>query len=35
MSIMVEGKVNEPFDKTILEWQNSSLGKRERLDFLL
>ena len=36
MSIMVEGKVNEPFDKTILEWdQNSSRGKRERLDFLL
>ena len=36
MSIMVEGKVNEPFDKTILEWdQNSSIGKRERLDFLL
>src|SRR5690606_2805804 len=36
MTIMVEGKVNEPFDKTISEWlHDSSSGKKERLEFLL
>lgn len=32
--IMVEGKVNELFDKTVGDWKNSN-GKEERLRFLL
>jgi hypothetical protein len=35
ISIAVEGKVNEPFDKTIGEWKlDISPGKEERLQFL-
>ena len=35
ISIMVEGKVSEPFDKTIAEWRlGSSEGKEARLKFL-
>jgi len=35
ISIMVEGKVSEPFDKTIAEWRlESSVGKEKRLKFL-
>ena len=35
VSIMVEGKVSEPFDKTIAEWKlESSYGKKVRLNFL-
>ena len=35
ISIMVEGKVDEPFDKTIAEWKlESSYGKSVRLSFL-
>ena len=35
ISIAVEGKVSESFDKTVGEWLvNASPGKRERLDFL-
>jgi hypothetical protein len=34
--IMVEGKVEEPFDKTIEEWKKQeSDGKRQRFDYLL
>ena len=33
---MVEGKVSEPFDKTIAEWrEDNSEGKHIRLKFLL
>jgi hypothetical protein len=36
MSCTVEAKALEDFDKKIKEWyQNPSLGKKERLDFLL
>jgi hypothetical protein len=38
ISIMIEGKVSEPFDKTVLDWISNSdgySGKQERLDFLL
>ena len=36
ITITVEGKVDEPFDKTIEEWRkNESDGKKERLSFLL
>lgn len=36
ISVAVEGKVNEPFDKTIGEWNlDRSPGKEERLQFLL
>jgi len=35
ISITVEGKVDEPFDKTIEEWQvDASTGKEERLKYL-
>lgn len=37
VSIMVEGKVKEKFDKTISEWEvdkNKETGKEKRLDFL-
>jgi len=35
VSIAVEGKVNEPFDKRVREWQaEPSSGKSRRLDFL-
>ena len=35
ISIMIEGKVSEPFDKTIAEWRlESSKGKEIRLKFL-
>ena len=35
ISIMVEGKVSEPFDKTVAEWRlGSSEGKEKRLKFL-
>ncbi|MBB6451582.1 hypothetical protein HNQ94_000003 [Salirhabdus euzebyi] len=36
IAIMVEGKVSESFDKTVVEWlgNDPSLGKRERLTFL-
>ncbi|OGW18190.1 MAG: hypothetical protein A3G93_05615 [Nitrospinae bacterium RIFCSPLOWO2_12_FULL_45_22] len=35
ISIAVEGKVEEPFDKTLAEWKaDSSLGKEKRLSFL-
>ena len=35
ISITVEGKVSEPFDKTIAEWKlESSEGKKTRLKFL-
>ena len=35
ISIMIEGKVSEPFDKTIAEWRlGSSKGKEIRLKFL-
>ena len=34
--IMVEGKVKEPFDKTIQEWKKEeSDGKKQRFDYLL
>ena len=38
LSIMIEGKVNEPFDKPVSSWISNSSGnsgKQERLDFLL
>jgi hypothetical protein len=37
LTIMVEGKVSEPFGETIKSWlgDNPSEGKRERLDYLL
>lgn len=36
LSITVEGKVSEPFDKTIAEWrEDNSRGKKTRLKFLL
>ncbi len=36
VSIMVEGKVSEPFGGTIAEWKkDNSKGKQERLGFLL
>lgn len=36
VSIMVEGKVNEPFGPTLDEWRSdASSGKEERLSFLL
>jgi hypothetical protein len=38
ISIMIEGKVSEPFDKTVLNWISNSgrnSGKQDRLDFLL
>jgi hypothetical protein len=36
MSIAVEGKVNEPFDKTVAEWfENGSEGKKQRFAFLI
>ena len=38
ISIMIEGKVNEPFDKPVSSWISNSSGnsgKQERLDFLL
>ena len=35
ISITVEGKVSEPFDKTVAEWKlESSYGKKVRLNFL-
>ena len=35
ISIMVEGKVSEPFDRTIAEWKlEGSAGKETRLEFL-
>jgi hypothetical protein len=35
VTIAVEGKVNEPFDKPVSEWfQNPSAGKQKRLEFL-
>ncbi len=35
VSITVEGKVDEPFDKRVSEWfQNPSAGKQARLEFL-
>ena len=35
VSIAVEGKVNEPFDKTLAEWKvDASRGKETRLEFL-
>ncbi len=35
ISIMVEGKVSEPFDKTVTEWKlENSGGKETRLNFL-
>jgi len=35
ISIMIEGKVNEPFDKTLQKWKvGMSSGKTERLRFL-
>ena len=35
ISIMVEGKVDETFDKTVDEWRKESgVGKKERLEFL-
>jgi uncharacterized protein DUF6946 len=35
ISIAVEGKVSEPFDKKVSEWfQNPSKGKRKRLEYL-
>jgi len=35
ISIMVEGKVSEPFDKTIAEWKSvKGKGKKTRLKFL-
>lgn len=35
VSIMVEGKVSEPFGEIIAEWQSTDMGgKDERLDFL-
>lgn len=34
--IMIEGKVEEPFDKTIEEWEKQgSEGKKQRFDYLL
>jgi hypothetical protein len=37
LTIMVEGKVSEPFGKTVATWlgDNPSAGKRKRLDHLL
>lgn len=36
VSIMVEGKVNEPFDKCLGKWcKKASPGKKERLNYLL
>ncbi|MEB1809577.1 MAG: hypothetical protein LPK26_20155 [Bacillaceae bacterium] len=37
LTIMVEGKVSEPFGETVATWlgDNPSEGKRKRLDFLL
>ncbi|HZK02394.1 MAG TPA: hypothetical protein VFC96_05995 [Anaerovoracaceae bacterium] len=36
MAMMVEGKVSEPFDKTVSQWlQGASPGKKERLDYLV
>lgn len=36
VSIAIEGKVEEPFDKTVGEWlADASSGKRERLAFLV
>ena len=36
VSIMIEGKVSEPFGETIAEWmKNCSEGKQKRLKFLL
>ena len=36
VSIMVEGKVDEPFGELVSEWKKKDLGgKRERLNFLL
>jgi hypothetical protein len=38
ISIMIEGKVSEPFDKTVLNWISNSSensGKQDRLNFLL
>ncbi len=36
VSITVEGKVNEPFDRTVAEWKaDASPGKERRLAFLL
>lgn len=35
VSIAVEGKVNEPFDKLVGEWRSDqALGKKQRLEFL-
>ena len=35
VSIMVEGKVSEPFDRLVSEWKaEMSAGKQERLDYL-
>lgn len=35
VSIAVEGKVEEPFDRTLVEWQkDASPGKKERLSYL-
>jgi len=35
ISIMIEGKVSEPFDKTIAEWKSvKGKGKQTRLNFL-
>lgn len=36
ISIAIEGKVEEPFDKSVIEWlADASNGKRERLAYLL
>jgi hypothetical protein len=35
ISIAIEGKVEEPFDKSVIEWlADASNGKRERLAYL-
>ncbi len=35
ITIMVEGKMSEPFDKTIKDWNDKTEGKKNRLAFLL
>ena len=34
ISIPVEGKVSEPFDKKVAKWLDGSPGKRERLEYI-
>lgn len=34
ISITVEGKVSEPFDKTVSKWLDGSPGKKERLEYI-